>query len=183
VAELITLARPYAKAIFELASEQARSDSNAFDRWSETLSALSTLVSDPLISAWLGHPAMSGQALSQTLAGALGRAVDPEGVNLLRLLAEYGRLPVLPMVREQYEHLRATAERRIEVEITSAAEIAPAQRTLLSDAIARRLGRTIEVSWKIDFALIGGAVIRAEDTVIDASVAGGLDQLRHALAA
>lgn len=183
MAELTTLARPYAKAVFELASEQVTRDPKAFDRWSETLSALSTLVSDPLVADNLGHPSLSGSVLAQTFAGALGSAVDPEGMNLLRLLAEYRRLPVLPALREQYEALRAAAERRIEVEITSAAEVAPAQRKLLMEAIARRLDRTIEVTWKTDAALVGGAVIRAEDTVIDASIAGELDQLRHALAA
>ena len=101
--------------------------------------------------------------------------------NLLRLLSENNRLKLAPMIAGQFEALRAEAERRVDVEITSAAAIPEAQQKALTDAVRKRLDRDVSVEWKTDPELIAGAVVRAGDLVIDGSVSGELAQMRHAL--
>ncbi|MDR3419283.1 MAG: F0F1 ATP synthase subunit delta [Nevskia sp.] len=176
--ELNTLARPYAKAAFELAR-----DSRALPHWSGALQALTGLVADPMIADLLTDPRLSRSAVAQVLIDALGQGLDAQGRNLVRLLAQNNRLAVLPAIAEEFEALRAEAERRVEVEITTAAAVADQQRVALVGAVSKRLSREVQVSWKTDASLVAGAVIRAGDLVIDGSVAGELAQLRQSLIA
>ena len=129
----------------------------------------------------IGHPALTRAQLGEALAEALKDA-DAAVRNLVRLLAENGRLRLVPAIRDEYESLRADAESRIDVQVVTASEADEALRASLAEAIAKRLEREVKVSWSVDEALIGGAVIRAGDTVIDGSVAGELDRLRQAVA-
>ncbi len=178
MAELHTMARPYAKALFELAVE----NKSASD-WSSLLDGLSTATADPQIAAWLDNPALTREQLADTLLAGLAKDASAEGSNFIKLLVENGRLKLLPEITAEFKRLLADAERRVAVEITTAAEVDAAQQKLLAGAIARRLAREVDVSWKVDASLIGGAVIRADDLVIDASVAGELDRLSNILAA
>lgn len=171
------LARPYAKAVFELAR-----DAGQFKQWSAQLELIAGVVAQPQVAALIAHPALTRSALSGALIEGLGSALSPAGVNLLRTLVENGRLVVAGALAEQYEQLRAEAERRINVEITAAVDVPAAQQKQLAEAIARRLQREVEISWKADPAILGGAVIRADDLVIDGSVRGELERLRAALA-
>lgn len=177
MADLTTLARPYAKAVFELAR-----DGNGFKAWSEALQTLVRLLDDAKLSALIANPALSRTDLSAVLAGALSGKLPAEAVTLVRLLVENGRLSTVRALAEQYEALRAEAESRVEVEITSAVPVEAAQQSALAEAVKRRVARDVAVSWKIDPALIGGAVIRAGDLVIDGSVSGELERLKTALA-
>ncbi|HKY93442.1 MAG TPA: F0F1 ATP synthase subunit delta [Nevskiaceae bacterium] len=176
MADFSTLARPYAKAAFELAR-----DSNRFAEWGKTLSALAAAVKMPEVSGFIGHPALFKGDLADVLSKALGDTLGTEGTALLKLLVENNRLMVAPAIAEQFEALRAEAESRIDVEITSATEIPPRQKEQLADAIGKRLSRDVVVSWKTDESLLAGAVIRAGDLVIDGSVAGELEKLSTAL--
>lgn len=178
MAELHTLARPYAKAVFELAREGGQ-----LQQWSQTLRTLTGAVSDAAVSALLTDPRLSRHDVARVLITALGDRLDGRGRNLVQLLAEYGRLGALPAIAEEYEALRAAAEQRVEVEITTAATVAEVQQQALAGAVRKRLAREVQVEWKTDPALIAGAVIRAGDLVIDGSVAGELAQLRQAVAA
>lgn len=178
MAELQTLARPYAKAVFELAREEGR-----FADWSAIVGGLAQAVADPSVASWIGHPAIGRGQLAQTLIEALGARLSPAGANLVRLLGENNRLKLAPAIAEEYEVLRAEAEKRVDVEITTAVAVDAAQQKVLVDAIAKRLARQVEVSWKTDPALLAGAVIRAGDLVIDGSVVGELDRLRQEIAA
>jgi F-type H+-transporting ATPase subunit delta len=173
MAELSTLARPYAKAAFELAHA-----ARTLPHWSQMLQTLARAAADPQVAGLLGNPRLSRGDVAAALIGALGETLDAQGRNFVKLLAEYNRLPLLPAIAEQYEALKAEAERRVEVEITTAAPVDAAQQSRLVDAVRRRLARDVEVQWKTDPALLAGAQIRAGDLVIDGSVAGELGQLR-----
>ncbi|MGQ0701334.1 MAG: F0F1 ATP synthase subunit delta [Panacagrimonas sp.] len=177
MAELSTLARPYAKAAFELAQ-----DAHKFQEWGEALDALAAAVKSPELAGLIGHPALFKNDLADVLAKSLGDKLGAEGGALVKLLVENKRLTVTPFIAEQYEALRAEAESRADVEITSAVEVSEAQQQQLATAVGNRLERRVVVSWKTDEALVAGAVIRAGDLVIDGSVKGELEKLRTALA-
>lgn len=177
MAELSTLARPYAKAAFELAQ-----DAHKFQEWGEALNALAAAVKSPELAGLIGHPALFKDDLADVLAKTLGDTLGAEGAALVKLLVENKRLPITPFIAEQYEALRAEAEARVDVEITSAVEVSEAQQQQLATAVGNRLERRVVVSWKTDETLVAGAVIRAGDLVIDGSVKGELEKLRTALA-
>ena len=176
MADLSTLARPYAKAAFELAR-----DSQRFAEWGAALSALSDAVKSPEVAGFIGHPALFKDDLADVLAQALAGTLGAEGTSLLKLLVENKRLTAAPAIAAQFEAMRAEAESRIDVEVTSATDIAPRQKEQLADAIGKRLSRDVVVEWKTDESLIAGAVIRAGDLVIDGSVKGELEKLSTAL--
>jgi F-type H+-transporting ATPase subunit delta len=177
MADLSTLARPYAKAAFELAR-----DSGRFREWGEALDGLAKAVKSPELAGLIGHPALFKGDLADVLAGFLGATLGEEGKSLVKLLVENNRLLAAPSIAEQFEALRAEAESRVDVEITSASAVPPAQQEKLADAVGKRLGRDVLVSWKTDESLIAGALIRAGDLVIDGTLKGELDKLHTALA-
>jgi F-type H+-transporting ATPase subunit delta len=178
MADLRTLARPYAKAAFELARE-----SRSLGQWSQTLKTLAAAAGDAQVSALLANPRLSRGDVAAVLTSALGDKLDAQARNFVKLLAENGRLSALPAIAEEFEALKAEAEQRVEVEITTATAVGEAQQQSLLAALRKRLARELEVSWKTDASLVAGAVIRAGDLVIDGSVAGELAQLRQAVIA
>ena len=177
MADISTIARPYAKAVFQLAREQ-----KDYKAWGDALDALATVVANPKVAALISHPALTRAQLSEVFAKAMAGKASNEAVAFARLLVENGRLKAAPAIAEQFDVLRAEAESRVDVEITSAAGIDKAQQDRLAAAIGKRLAREVAVEWKTDPALIAGAVIRAGDTVIDGSVRGELERLQTALA-
>jgi len=176
MADLSTLARPYAKAVFELAH-----DSGQLKEWSAQLAAIAQAVADPQLARLIGHPALDKHELADVLGAALKQSLNDAGRSLLRLLADNGRLKAAGFVAEQFEALRAEAESRVNVEITSAAPVAQGQQDALAGAIKKRLRRDVDIEWKTDEALVAGAVIRAGDLVIDGSVRGELERMATAL--
>ena len=176
MAELSTLARPYAKAVFELAR-----DTSKLADWSALLAGLAGAVRDPKVAAAIGHPAVGRGQLGEVLVQAM--KASGEAKNLLQLLSEYNRLKLAPAIAEQFEALRADYEKRVDVEITSAAAVDAAQQALLTAAVKKKLNRDVKVEWKTDESLIAGALIRAGDTVIDATISGELARLRQSLTA
>jgi len=176
MAELSTLARPYAKAVFELAKE-----TKAFAAWSKQLAALAAAVAEPQVAAVIGHPALTRTALAEIVVKTIGNELDAQGQALVKLLADNARLQAAGELAQQFEVLRADYETRASVEITSAVAVPAAQQKALADAVAKRLGRAVEMSWTTDESLIAGALIRAGDQIIDGSVRGELAQLQTAL--
>ncbi|MFB3116191.1 MAG: F0F1 ATP synthase subunit delta [Gammaproteobacteria bacterium] len=170
--EKTTIARPYAQAVFETASEE-----NKLAEWSEMLGLLETVVTDAQMKAVLTNPKMDAAALSDFVLGVCGKALSETGNNLVKVLAGAGRLTIIPEINKLYEQLRAEADGVIEVGVTSAYELAPEQQATISKMMAKRLGRKVAITHEIDDSLIGGVVIRAGDTVIDASVRGRLKAL------
>ncbi|MBK1726076.1 F0F1 ATP synthase subunit delta [Halorhodospira neutriphila] len=176
MAERSTLARPYARAVFELAG----ADTAERQRWSQRLQALAELVEHPELAQLLDHPAVTPQQLTELVVEALGDLGDT-GRNLVRVLAENRRLRLAPELARVYEELRAEAEGVVDVEIVAAQPLEEAQQQRLSDALRQRLGKEIRLHSRVDESLIGGAVIHAGDTTIDGSVRGQLTRLSSAL--
>lgn len=178
MADLSTIARPYAKAAFELARQQ-----NRLSEWGDALAVMAEGMSDSQIAGLLAHPALTKADLADVLLKAFGDKLDAEAQNLLRLLIENRRLSAIGFISQRYAELRAEAESQVAVEITSAADVPDAQRQKLTDAVRKRLDRNVVVQWRTDASLVGGAVIRAGDLVIDGSVRGELQKMQSAMAA
>lgn len=175
MAERITLARPYAKAAFAFAREH-----QAFARWSQLLAIGSEVVSDERVQKLLASPLVTPPQLVDLLADVAGSrlgALDAEGRNFLEALADNRRLGLLPEIAEVYEILRAQVENVADVEVVSAFPLEDVQRERLAQALKKRLQREIRLSCAVDPELIGGAVVRAGDMVIDGSLRARLDRL------
>ncbi len=175
MAELSTLARPYAKAVFELAQAQG----NLAD-WTDTLSALAAVAGTAEVQALLGSPVVTDKQLSDLVIEA-GK-LNESGANLVRLLAANHRLHTAAMIAEQFEAMRAEAENRIDVDVASAAELSAEQKEKLAAALAKRLGCEVRLECRVQPEMLGGAVIRAGDLVIDGSLQAELQRLSHSLA-
>lgn len=176
MADLITLARPYARAAFEVAMEDG-----ALQKWTNMLSVAASVSTIDKVKAVLSSPTVTTRQLAQTLISLCGDELDQKGKNFLTLLAENKRLALLPEISNLYEGLRANQERSVDVEITTAFAISDATSDKLVAALKKRLQRDIKLASKVDPNLIGGAVIRAGDTVIDNSVRGKLNKLAEAM--
>jgi F-type H+-transporting ATPase subunit delta len=179
------VARPYAQAIFEIAQE-----TDALDELSSSLAAASDLLGDGQVVAFLGQPSLDDDQRLDFLQGLFAKVVSggsvfaggsQHGTNFLRLLLENGRVAVLPEISEQFEALKAKVENSIDAVITSAAPLSAAQEKDIVGALAEKLGRDVRISTEIDENLIGGAVIRAGDVVIDGSLRARLEGLANAL--
>ena len=177
MAELTTLARPYARALFELARE-----SGAFDAWSQTLGFLGAAVEDERVQRMIASPNVSDADLLAVFEAAAGDRLDDKGRNLLRLMIENNRVTALPDVAALFEVFKAEAEGAVDVEVTSVEPVGDDYRTRIAEALKRKLGRDVRLNFSIDESLIGGALIRAGDLVIDGTVRGRLDKLAGALA-
>lgn len=177
MSELTTAARPYAKAVFEMAQE-----SGTLAKWSAQLEAMSAVVAAEGSSALLNHPRITKEQKAQIFAELLQDSIDDQGRNLLKVLAENDRFILLPDMATIFEQLKAEAEGAIEAEITSAQEMNEQQQQAIAAALQKRLGREVKLVTKIDPSLMGGAIIRAGDLVIDGSIQGRLQDMKAALA-
>ena len=176
MADLTTLARPYAKAAFEIAREN-----NDLTNWSNMLSLAANVSSNNTVKSAISSPTLTADAQAAILVNLCGEELDQKGKNFISLLAENKRLTLLSEIAEIYEILRASEEKTIEVELTTAHETNPEVTEKLATALKNRLQREINLTSKVDASLIGGAVIRAGDTVIDSSVRGKLRKLAEAM--
>lgn len=172
MAEAATIARPYAKAAFLSAR-----DTKALPDWSNALQNGAGLVGDARMVALLGDPKLTGDAVVTVFAGLGGSDIDGHWQNFVRLLAQNKRLDVLPEIAAQYQVLRAQYENELDVEVTSAVALSTEQQTRLATALKQRFKRDVRISTAVDPKLLGGAVIRAGDLVIDGSINGRLQRL------
>ncbi len=176
MAELITLARPYAKAVFRLALEH-----DALAAWSRALGVLTAILADARVAQRLTQPGLTAAAQAEFLADIAGDAIDAEQRRLLAELTRYKRLTLLPQVAELFEIYKAEREHKVEVEVVSAFAIDTADREALGLALQRQLGREVHIHVRQDADLIGGVVVHAGDLVIDASLRGRIAKLRDSL--
>jgi F-type H+-transporting ATPase subunit delta len=172
MAELSTLARPYAEAVFRLAEEQG-----TLDKWSETLQFIATIVQDPQIVSVIANPKVDRTALKTLLLDIGDEYLDEVGKNLIKLLIDNGKLMIVPQLVSQYEQLKAQHQGYVKVEIVSAYEVEPPQREAIETALQKRLGKAVELNITLDSTLIGGWLIRTENQVIDISIKGRLQQM------
>jgi F-type H+-transporting ATPase subunit delta len=172
VAERATIARPYAKAAFEYAR-----GANAFAAWSDGLKAAAEIVSDPRVAPLTKSPEWSAADLAGLITEVAGAKLDAGMQNFVRVLAENRRLLLLPEIVAHYEALRSAVENTIDVEVVSAVPLDAAQADKLRAALSTRLKRKVRMQNSVDSTLLGGAVVRAGDLVIDGSLKGRLQRL------
>jgi F-type H+-transporting ATPase subunit delta len=179
MAETATVARPYARAAFRHAADQG-----ALAQWSALLAAGAQVASDASARALFGNPRVTGNELVEFVSGiatAAGATIDANARNFIALLAENHRLALLPEIAAQFEALKAEIEHSIDVEVTTAMALTEAQRATLSAALSTRFGRTVRLHETIDADLLGGAIVRAGDLVLDGSLTGRLARLEQQL--
>ncbi len=176
MAEVSTIARPYALAAFKQAKEEKK-----LGEWSEMIETLALIVSDPLMKGLIANPGVKRDQLAEFIIDVAGKALSDTGKNFVRVLAEKNRLKYLPEARRIFEEERADSEGRSRVEVTSAFELNDAQKKKITSAMSKRLGTEVDLSVNVDDKLIGGVVIRAGDLVIDASLRGRMSRLANTL--
>ena len=176
MAELTTIARPYAEAAFKLALEH-----DSLPHWSDMLGLIEAVVRDEQIASRIGDPNVDGQALESLILGTLGDRLDGAGRNFVQVLVQNGRLELVPQIRALYDDLKREHEGVVEAKIISALPIGDDQVQPLLAALEKKYGRKVSAQVEVDPDLIGGARIVVGDKVIDATVRGRLDAMAAAL--
>ncbi len=176
MAELTTLARPYAKAVFAEAQEKS-----ALDAWSDDLALLAAYAADADLAKVLVHPSLTAAQQAQALTDVCGDKLNDAAKNLVAVLAENKRLPLLSEIAALFEGLKAQLQNTVDVVVTSAFELSSDQADKLAQALKAKLNCDVRLTSEVDESLIGGAIIRAGDLVIDGSVTGKLSKLAEAM--
>ena len=176
MAELSTLARPYAKAAFEFAREH-----EALAQWSEQLATAAAVSANEGMDTVLDNPSLTDEQQAQTLNEVCGDATGPEVKNFVSILASNKRLSLLPVICAQFELLKSNLEKSVDVEVVSAFDLNDETANKLADVLGKKLEREVKVSTSTDQDLLGGVLIRAGDLVIDGSVRGRLNKLAEAM--
>ena len=175
MSQLTTIARPYAKAAFDFAVE-----AKAVDAWLAQLTFAAEVAKDETIVGYLTSGVSVAQA--QTLfLNVCGEQIDSQGQNFLKVMAENGRLLVLPHILEQFIALKAEYDQEVTVDVTSAVKLKVAQTKALSAALEKRLARKIKLNCTVDKSIVSGLIIQAGDMVIDGSIQGKLSRLAATL--
>ena len=176
MAEIATLARPYAKAVFELAIE-----SDNFDEWLNNLQFLTKLIEDPTISAAIDNPELGKNKLISILLEVSEDHLSESAQSFVKILVDNQRLRAIPQIALQYEQLKAEHQGYIKVDIVSAYSLNQPQEQEIKARLNKRLGKSVDINFTVDKSLLGGFLIRAGDEVIDVSVKGRLEQLASEL--
>lgn len=176
MAEIATIARPYAEAVFSLAKQ-----ANALSNWSEQLALANAVAADPEMGRLAADPKVSAEQFSGLFLAVCGDRLATEAGNFIRLLVENGRIAVLPEVVVQFEVLKASEGGVLDAAVTSAFAMSAAQLAELSARLETRFKRKVHASVTVDPALIGGVIIAVGDEVYDASVRGKLQGMAYAL--
>ena len=176
MSSLTTLARPYAKAAFELAN----GDGN-LAAWDDMLSVVAAATSDEDMAGWLQSPNSTAAKAVEILVEALGGDVDPRFQGFLGVLADNGRLSLCAEISRMFEQLRQKAEKRLQVRVVSAIALQDAEAERMQVALTKRFDSEISLKNEIDADVLGGAIIYAGDQVIDGSLLGRLNRLETSL--
>lgn len=176
MAELTTIARPYAKAAFETADAKGQ-----LAEWSAMLSVAALVATDSDMVKVLEHPALTSEQKAEAFIDICGEKLNDDGKNLVNTMASNKRLSVLPQVAITFEQLKSEKEKSVDVSITTAFALTDDQQNALSQALGTKLSRDIKVSSSVDKELLGGAIIRAGNLIIDGSVRGKLAKLAEAM--
>jgi F-type H+-transporting ATPase subunit delta len=178
MAEPSTIARPYAEAVFKLADAQGK-----LADWSSALANLAAVAADDRVRATVGDPNVSAPKVAGLFISILAGKLSGEAENLVRVLAENGRLDVLSEISTQYDVLRNEREGVVEAEIYSAFELDQAQVADLVARLEKKTGRKVKARVSVDKTLIGGVKVVIGDKVIDGSARAQLAALENAMKA
>jgi len=180
VQEKLTIARPYASAAFGFAEEHGQ-----ISQWAGMLEALAGAVNHPEMQPLIGHPKVAKKDLFDLLKAALemtmGSTIDVKQENFLQVLVDAERIQLAPEIAELFERAKTAAEGVVDVSVISAYEVSDAEQDKIAEAIRARSGQQCEVRSQVDESLIGGAIIRVGDSVIDISLKGRLQALTQRL--
>lgn len=176
MAELNTLARPYAKAVFQ----QALTDGDLAG-WETQIAILSAVCQSENVSKIIASPSITSQQQSEMLIKVCGDVLSDKGHNFVTVLAENKRLGLLPQIQQLFADLKANQERTVDVEVSTAFSLNDDIQQKLNDSLTKKLERDIRVSTVIDKNLLGGILVRAGDIVIDGSVRGRLAKLAESM--
>ena len=176
MAELSTLARPYAKAAFEFADQAGQ-----LAEWSAQLAIAAAVATTDNMAKVLGNPSLTSGQQAQLFIDVCADELSDKARNFLRVLAENKRLALLPQISAQFELLKANREKSVDVEVSTAYELDTTTVEKLAKALSGKLERDVKISTVIDRSLLGGVLVRAADTVIDGSVRGRLNKLAEAM--
>ena len=178
MAEISTIARPYAVAAYKLGKEQS-----ALAKWSEMLGFAAAVADDAQMQAYINDPKVVASDLQATFLKVCGDKLNEYGQNLIKVLVEYNRLSILPAITSAFEALKAQDEGSLDAQIIAASKPSDAELKDLLKRLEAKFGKKIEADVTIDAELIGGFKIIVGDTVIDSSVKGQLQNLAYTLAA
>jgi F-type H+-transporting ATPase subunit delta len=185
MADKNTIARPYAQAVFDLAR-----DEGTLNDWASALDAAGALLADGRVAKFLSSPKMTDAQRLEFMTGLVASASSASsflggsnlhGTNFMKLLLEYDRIGVLPEIAKHFAALKARVENTVDVTVTSASALGAAQQQAIVGALRKRLGSEVKLTTEVNENLIGGAVIRAGDVVIDGSLRSRLESLSNAL--
>jgi F-type H+-transporting ATPase subunit delta len=176
MAELSTLARPYAKAAFEYAL-----DKNELAQWYGQLATAAAVAANEAMGAVLTNPSLTASQQAASLSDICGDALSPQVRNFIAILASNKRLALLPEIYALFAQYKANRERTVDVEVVSAFDLPESIQQRLAEALGKKLERQVKVQTSTDSNLLGGVLIRAGDLVIDGSVRGKLDRLAEAM--
>jgi len=176
MAEAITIARPYANAIFAIANDKGELKS-----WSDLLAVLAQAVAVPNMQSVISSPSVSDEQVVGLLVEVSGELMSEDAQHFLALLAENNRLMLLEHIAVIFEELRAEAEQVMTADVTTARALTSEQEASISAALKKRLGRDVTLNSSVDESLLGGAIIRAGDLIIDGSALGKLNRLTNAI--
>jgi len=176
MAEIITVARPYAEAVFRIASEEKR-----LDAWFEAIEWLAAMVNNPDVVAVATHPKHTAQEVEALMLGLLGERADEGVKRFVATLVENHRLMLLPEIAAQFRALKSKAEGVVVAEVHTALPLSDAQAAELVETLSRRYGSAVRLDVRSAPELIGGVRVRVGDDVIDASVSGKLYALAASL--
>ena len=178
MAELATIARPYAEAAFALAR-----DGGALPKWAETMSLLAAVVADPKVAGAVDNPKLSSAQKKSLFTTVLGDQLDAGTTQFVKVLLEADRVKLLPQINEHFQALKRDNDNVARATIVSAFPLTDQQRDELKGALAKRYGRQIETVEEVDASLLGGARILVGDQVIDRSVVGQLNKMSRQIKA
>ena len=176
MAQLTTLARPYAKAVFEAAKDQ-----NALDQWDQALAFAAVVAADQEVANILANPGLSVQRKAELFVDCFEEPLPEALRNFLLILAENKRLALVPEISALFHLYRSDFDQSVSLTIDTAFELSADEQQKLIDALSKKLERKVELETAVDQSLIGGAVVRTGDLVIDASVRGKLAKMAKAL--
>jgi len=172
MAEYTTSARPYARAVYALATE-----TSSVESWGEALALMAAVAADASMQEILDKPQLSKEQKGEIMLKVLSDKLNQQQQNLVRLMAENGRLRALPEVAHQFDIYRAEAEGKVDAEVISAFALTSEQERAITEMLKSKLGRDVSITTSTDESLIGGVVIKAGDTIIDGSLKSQLESL------
>ncbi len=176
MAEEITVARPYAEAVYELATT-----AGTLDKWSDLLGFAATVAADPQMEKIVGNPKLTLAEQERTFLAICENRLDEQGKNLMHLLLENRRIRLLPAISTLFEEFKAAHTGTLEANITTAFPLSDADVSELVARLVTKFKRQIQPSVKLDPELIGGVRIEIGDVVFDASVRGQLQKMAFTL--